>query len=337
MSTTTKCQILMIANSEEKAAQALRKILLRRDFNVYVASRLNEAMDKISTCSPDLIICGNELEEKSGFRIYKALQSLLNQNGIPFILCLKEYNKEDILIGLELGIDNFILYPFDEDAVLHKIERQIQKRKRDKFFDSEQFNYLFETSPVAKFIAENDQIIRINNSFSELTGIANDLETLPKIHEIFNFHVNETSKMDFHKCVNGLKPCCLFKSIPLHMNKNSLFNMHLVYTNYLDKDVFTGEIVPDEKWQLLNSGIKLNGKKYTNGKNNLPGKEKKVELTFRENQVLELSVKGLGIKQTALELGISPRTVEKHRANIMEKTQTKNMLESLYYFSNQEK
>jgi DNA-binding NarL/FixJ family response regulator len=333
---TTQCQILMIMNAEEKATQTLREILLSRDFNVHVASRLNEGMNKISECSPDLIICGNELEGKSGFRIFKVLQPLLNQNGIPFILFLKEFRKDDVLIGLELGIDNFILYPFDKESLLGKIEKHILKSKKGKVFDSEQFNFLFETSPVAKFFAENDQIIRVNNAFTELTGIGKDLETLPKIQEVFNFHINETCELDFQKCVNGLKPCCLFKSVPLKTNKNSLVNIHLVYTNYLDKDVFTGEIVPDGNWQPQSTGIKTTGINNTNGENNLSGNKKKIELTFREKQIFELSAKGLAIKQIAGELSISPRTVEKHRANIMEKTQTTNMMESIYYFSNQE-
>ena len=333
---TTQCQILMIMNAEEKATQTLREILLSRNFDVHVASRVNDGTVKITECSPDLIICGNELEGKSGFRIFKALQPLLNQKVIPFLLYLTEYSKEDILIGLELGIDNFILYPFDETALLGKIEKQILKSQKGKVFDSEQFNFLFETSPVAKFFTENDQIIRVNNTFSDLTGIGKDLEPLPKIQEIFNFQTNETSKLDFQKCVNGLKPCCLFKSVPLKTNKNSLFNIHLVFTNYLDKDVFTGEIVPDGNWHQEGKGIKINGKNITEGKNGSNGKEKKIELTSRENQILELSAKGLAIKQIAGQLGISARTVEKHRAHIMEKTQTSNILESIYYFSNQE-
>ena len=82
--------------------------------------------------------------------------------------------------------------------------------------------------------------------------------------------------------------------------------------------------------------LKITGNNNTDGKKDLPGNPKKVVLTFRENQVLELSAKGLAIKQIAGELGISARTVEKHRANIMEKTKTNNIVESMYYFSNQE-
>lgn len=326
----------MMTNSEEKAAQALRQILLGRSFDVSVSTRINDGIDKVSNCSPDLIICANELEGKSGFRIFNMLQPLLNQKDIPFMLFLNEFKKEDILIGLELGIDNFILYPFDEDAVLRKIERQILKRKKEKVFDSEQFNHLFETSPVAKFFAENDQIIRINKAFAHLTGFNGKLEPLPKIQDVFNFHVNETTKLDFHKCVNGLKSCCLFKSVPLKSNKKSLFNIHLVFTSYLDRDLFTGEIVPDGNQQEAESGWKIRNANDTEVNKNSPANKKKVTLTFRESQVLELSAKGLAIKQIAGELGISARTVEKHRANIMEKTRTNNILESIYYFSNQE-
>jgi FixJ family two-component response regulator len=42
-------------------------------------------------------------------------------------------------------------------------------------------------------------------------------------------------------------------------------------------------------------------------------------LTIRERQTLELVTRGLSSKAIARELGISPRTVEVHRANAFEK------------------
>ncbi len=44
------------------------------------------------------------------------------------------------------------------------------------------------------------------------------------------------------------------------------------------------------------------------------------KLTLREHQVLEHLVAGRSNKEAAEKLGISPRTIEFHRANIMEKT-----------------
>jgi two-component system response regulator FixJ len=52
-------------------------------------------------------------------------------------------------------------------------------------------------------------------------------------------------------------------------------------------------------------------------------------LTAREREVLEGLAKGLPNKTIAFDLGISPRTVEVHRANIMAKFQARSLSEAL--------
>jgi FixJ family two-component response regulator len=50
-------------------------------------------------------------------------------------------------------------------------------------------------------------------------------------------------------------------------------------------------------------------------------------LSAREREVMELIVKGLHNRRIAEELGISPRTVEVHKARVMEKLGVKNLVE----------
>lgn len=52
-----------------------------------------------------------------------------------------------------------------------------------------------------------------------------------------------------------------------------------------------------------------------------PGRE---PLTKREREVLELFTSGVTNKEAGRQLGISPRTIEDHRANIMKKVGAKN-------------
>jgi DNA-binding CsgD family transcriptional regulator len=59
-------------------------------------------------------------------------------------------------------------------------------------------------------------------------------------------------------------------------------------------------------------------------------------LTERENEVLKLAVAGHTSKEIAQRLGISYRTVEIHRAHVMQKTGASNMLELARITSNQE-
>lgn len=51
------------------------------------------------------------------------------------------------------------------------------------------------------------------------------------------------------------------------------------------------------------------------------------QLTPREREVMELAIKGLVNKAIASHLGISPRTVENHRARVMEKLEVRNIAE----------
>lgn len=50
-------------------------------------------------------------------------------------------------------------------------------------------------------------------------------------------------------------------------------------------------------------------------------------LTAREREVLELLILGLHNKEVARKLGISPRTVEIHKARVLEKTGARNVAE----------
>ena len=52
--------------------------------------------------------------------------------------------------------------------------------------------------------------------------------------------------------------------------------------------------------------------------------ETRAELTRRELQVAELIADGASNKEAGRRLGISPRTVELHRAHIMEKLGARN-------------
>jgi FixJ family two-component response regulator len=50
-------------------------------------------------------------------------------------------------------------------------------------------------------------------------------------------------------------------------------------------------------------------------------------LTPREHAVLDLIVQGSTSKAAGMELGISQRTIEFHRANIMQKLSARNVVE----------
>ena len=312
-------QILHIRPADDKY-DILQNILIDKDYEVVTATSLVSAMQKISESDPALVICNHQVGANSAFSIYNALQPVLTSKEIPFMLYMSRFIKEDVMIGLEIGIDNFIIEPFEAKTLLQKVSRQINRTRKVATLNTDRFNMFFESTPVAKFVTENEKLIKINEAFVRNTGITKKESALPRIDEVFDFTHNENHELDLRKCVMGIKEYCLFKSVPLQKDSALSFDIHMVLSDYFGQNLFTGEIIPVEKNKKING---LSGRKDSD--------KAQVVLTEREKQVLELSGRGLSIKQIAADLGVSARTVEKHRANIMEKTRTSNIIEAIYY------
>jgi DNA-binding NarL/FixJ family response regulator len=56
-----------------------------------------------------------------------------------------------------------------------------------------------------------------------------------------------------------------------------------------------------------------------------------IKLSSRENEILDLLCKENTTQEIATELCISPRTVEVHKKNLMDKTQTRNTVGLILY------
>jgi DNA-binding NarL/FixJ family response regulator len=72
-------------------------------------------------------------------------------------------------------------------------------------------------------------------------------------------------------------------------------------------------------------------KNYIMSKDSVMPLDNPDKLSHRELEVLQLICKGLANHEIAKELNISPRTVDGHRANILDKTQSKNSISLVVY------
>jgi DNA-binding NarL/FixJ family response regulator len=84
--------------------------------------------------------------------------------------------------------------------------------------------------------------------------------------------------------------------------------------------------------QTVRNGGKYLSSLLTNVLKSLAVEEEKTEvLTMREKEVLKLLTEGKRTKEIAVALYISPHTVRRHRSNIMEKLNFKNLTDLVKY------
>lgn len=82
-----------------------------------------------------------------------------------------------------------------------------------------------------------------------------------------------------------------------------------------------------EMQAAIQRAIELDRQRRSQGANDATLRQRFARLSPREAEVMELVVRGAANKEVAHQLGLSPKTVEVHRANVMRKTEASSLAE----------
>jgi len=318
-------QKLILLNMPEDADyKKLYAILKSNDYRVERTNSVQSLLQKIIELVPDLIICANYSKELEGFQTLNLLKKTSLQSAIPYIIFLKEHDYDNLLLGMELGVDSFIFSPLNEKRILQRIKTLFEKIDKQKNAEKRRFENLFNTSITPMLVCEFNTIVRINPAFSHMSDYYSG-DNLPSLLDIFDFKELPNSEKVTQMYLKGLLNDYVLKDVKLLGNKNIVVNLHLTKLDNIahNQTLMQVEVINKQKNDIMISFNSENDTK-SNGKN-----EKAIDLTSREHDIIKMSGQGMPIKLIAAELNISQRTVEKHRSNIMRKTNTSNIIEAL--------
>lgn len=117
---------------------------LSDNFQVYLAENGKVALDKISKIKPDILVSDVKMPEIDGIVLCKQIKDNFETSHIPVILLSALNEKDDILKGLQTGIDDYITKPFDVSILKAKINNLISNRNIAKE------RFLSASEPIAK-------------------------------------------------------------------------------------------------------------------------------------------------------------------------------------------
>lgn len=108
------------------------KTLFEKEYNVLLASNGEEGVNLAKSEVPDLIICDVMMPVKDGYECCKEVKENLDTCHIPFILLTAKVEENDIIKGLEIGADDYILKPFTPKVLQVKVRNLIEGRSNLK-------------------------------------------------------------------------------------------------------------------------------------------------------------------------------------------------------------
>ncbi|QED38119.1 response regulator [Antarcticibacterium arcticum] len=127
---------------------------------------------------PDIIICDIMMPELDGYGVLQALAEDPETRHIPFIFLSAKTEHKDIRRGMDLGADDYLTKPFEEEELLSAIESRLAK------------------VAILKNIQEKE------SSSANQINTLNELRELVKKYEQQNYKAGETiyeeGKQGFH-------------------------------------------------------------------------------------------------------------------------------------------
>lgn len=118
---------ILIVEDDAGMRSAIEDMLKHHGFNVQGVRDGYAALEQMRTQVPDLILADIVMPGMNGYQFYQRVRGRHEWLWIPFIFLTAMDSIEDVRFGRELGVDAYIVKPFEPDdllaVVLGKLER----------------------------------------------------------------------------------------------------------------------------------------------------------------------------------------------------------------------
>ncbi len=118
-------QNILIVEDHRPLRAALRATLEAEGYRVLTVPNGSEALRTMEDRQPDLIVSDILMPEMNGYDFYRAVRARQAWVSIPFIFLTVKADREDMLKGKALGVDDYLVKPLDPEELLVTIEAQL--------------------------------------------------------------------------------------------------------------------------------------------------------------------------------------------------------------------
>lgn len=171
---------ILIIEDNKELSDVLCDFLRAENYTVSVAENAEKALSLYQRYGAKLIVLDVILPDKEGFYILKKIRG---QSNTPVLIVSARTGKDDKLLGLDLGADDYIEKPYDIDIMLAKIHGIFKRRYAcDEIYDGN-----LRVNKIDRVVYKNDILVEMTAKEFELLAllIENKGRTLSKEY-IFN-------------------------------------------------------------------------------------------------------------------------------------------------------
>jgi two-component system sensor histidine kinase/response regulator len=118
---------IFVVEDEAPLREGLKELLQGYGYEVVTTANGQEALDALAQSRPDLILADIMMPVMDGYALYEAVRANPAWDAIPFIFLTALGDKTDIRLGRELGVDDYVVKPFEPEEVLASIRGRLRR------------------------------------------------------------------------------------------------------------------------------------------------------------------------------------------------------------------
>ncbi|WP_019069233.1 response regulator transcription factor [Streptomyces hokutonensis] len=120
------CAHVLVAEDDEMQAELIRRSLLTEGHTATVVHDGGAAITAARTLRPDLVVLDLMLPVIDGFGVCRVLR----EDDIPILMLTARSTEDDVLLGLELGADDYMTKPYSPRELMARIRTVLRRSGR---------------------------------------------------------------------------------------------------------------------------------------------------------------------------------------------------------------
>lgn len=116
---------ILVCDDDALLVELLEFRLVSRGFSVVIARDGGEAMSAIERDAPDAVVLDAMMPVIDGYEVLRRLRGDPATAGIPVVMLTARKGEQDIMAGLELGADDYMVKPFIPEELIMRLSRLV--------------------------------------------------------------------------------------------------------------------------------------------------------------------------------------------------------------------
>ena len=133
-------QQLLLVDADSRSVRVLEVSLKKAGYSVTTAGDGLDALAKIESLTPDLVLTDTRLPKLDGYTLVRKLKERVEWSGIPIVFLTSQKSIEDKIRGLELGVEDYLTKPIFVRELIARVNLLLAKRTQENIAASKPAN-----------------------------------------------------------------------------------------------------------------------------------------------------------------------------------------------------